>query len=265
MFRNYISRQFLATNGTRLLASAALLASFSSSVSAQNREPDSGLSKWSFGLGVSTTDKVYRDFDRKVTPLPLVTYENKWVSVGLPVSDIKLWSGESLSFRVRARFSGEGYEAKDSPFLEGMEERKFSAWVGGAVIWKTDFANVSGELLADAMGNSKGTRAKVQIDRRFNAGGFGITPRLAAEWVDDKYVDYYYGVRESEARTGRARYDGKSTTNMQIGVRVDYSMARHHTMFLDLGTTRVGGSIKNSPIVDKSNQTSLALGYVYRF
>lgn len=265
MSRHVLSRHSLAPARLGLIVAVAVSAAWAPSAFAQTDDADDGGGQWSLGLGAAVIDKVYRDFDREVLPLPVVSYENKWVSVGIPTSDFKAWSGESLSFRVRARFSADGYEAKDSPFLAGMDEREFSVWVGGAVLWKTDFANISGEVLADAMGNSKGTRAKLQIDRRFAAGKFGFTPRLAAEWVDDKYVNYYYGVKQSEVRADRGFYEGESTTNMQVGLRVDYTPARHHMVFLDVGAARVGSSIKDSPLVDKSNQTSLALGYVYHF
>jgi len=39
--------------------------------------------------------------------------------------------------RLRARYALEGYDAGDSPFLVGMEDRKASLWLGGAAIWKT--------------------------------------------------------------------------------------------------------------------------------
>lgn len=265
MSRHLLPRHSLAPAKLVLAAAMAVSAAWAQSASAQTSNTDDGGGPWSLGLGAVSIDKVYRDFDPEVLALPVVSYENRWVSAGLPVSDFKAWSGESLSFRARARFSTEGYEAEDSPFLAGMDERKPSVWVGGAVLWKTDFANISGEVLTDALGNSKGTRARVQVDRRFAAGRFGFAPRLAAEWVDDKYVDYYYGVKQAEVLASRAFHAGESTTNMQVGVRVDYTPARHHMVFLDAGATRVGSTIEDSPLVDRSNQTSLAVGYVHRF
>lgn len=240
----------------------ALLASATWAPTALAKDADS---RWSLGLGVATIDKVYRDYDREILPLPLVSYESERFSIGIPVSDFKLYSTHALSFRLRARFSNDGYEADDSPFLAGMSDRKFSLWAGGAVVWHTHLADISAEFLADALGNSKGTRAKVQMDRRFAAGKFGITPRIAAEWLDDKYVDYYYGVKQSEVRAGRAFHEGKSTTNLQVGLRVDYMPARTHLFFLDVGSTRVGSGIEASPLVDTTRQTSLGLGYVHRF
>lgn len=222
-------------------------------------------SSWGLGAGVAVVEKPYRDFETDTIGLPVVSYENKWISASIPTFDVKLYEPGALSFRLRARYAGDGYEADDSPVLAGMEDRKASLWAGAAVIWKTEYANVTGEFLADAMGKSKGTRARLQVDRRFAAGKFGFTPRLAAEWVDDKYVDYYYGVRQSEATATRAFYEGKATTNIHAGLRVDYTPARHHMLFLDLGASRFGSTVKDSPLVDKPNQTSIALGYVYRF
>lgn len=254
----------LAPSKLSIMAAVALCTTWAPSAFARDAQPKEG-GQWALGLSAVVLDKPYRDFDREVLPFPLISYESKWISATVPTFDFKAYSTEPLSLRLRARWSGDGYEAKDSPFLSGMDKRKSSLWGGGALTWKTDFANLSGEVLADAMGNSKGTRAKLQIDRRFAAGKFGFTPRLAAEWVDDKYVNYYYGVQQSEARAGRASYEGKSTTNVQFGLRMDYSPSRHHSMFVDVGATRFGSSIKDSPLVDKTTGTSITLGYAYRF
>lgn len=249
-----------------VIAAIALSGLWAASVSAQTQaSSEPGQSSWGLGVGVIAVDKPYRNFKTKAEGMPVVSYENKWISASIPTFDVKLYTGDTLSFRLRARYAGDGYEADDSPFLAGMAERKSSLWAGGAVIWKTDFANFTGEILADAMGKSKGTRSRVQVDRRFVAGKFGVTPRLAAEWVDDKYVDYYYGVRPSEVTATRTFYEGKSTTNIHVGLRVDYTPAQHHTLFLDLGASRFGSTVKDSPLVDKPNQSSIGLGYIYRF
>jgi len=226
---------------------------------------ESGESKWSVGVAGGMNYKVYRDFDNKVSGLPLLTYENNWVHVFGPGVDVKLPSLGPVSFRLRGRFIGEGYKASDSPFLQGMNDRDSSFWVGGAATWRTGFADLSTEVLGDAMGNSKGTRAKLQIDRRFAAGSFGFTPRLAAEWVDSKYVNYYYGVTQGEVGAGRPSYQGDSTVNTEIGMRIDWRVAPKHAVFLDMGATRMGSAIKNSPLVEKDTQYGVRVGYSYRF
>lgn len=250
-----------------LVAAIALSAPWASSALAQSQDADQPRSSsWGLGIGAVAVEKPYRDIKSETFALPVVTYENKWIAAAIPTFDVKLYSGDALSLRLRARYAGgDGYEAGDSPYLAGMDERKASAWAGVAVLWKTEIVNVSAEFLADALSESKGTRARLQVDRRFAAGKWGFTPRLAAEWVDDKYVNYYFGVRQSEVTGTRAFYEGKATTNIHGGVRVDYTPARHHTLFLDLNATRFGSTVKDSPLVDKPNQTSIGLGYVYRF
>lgn len=222
-------------------------------------------SQWGIGVGVGFERKPYRDFDDEVKVLPLLMYVNKYVSVLGPIVDVHLPSAGPLSFRLRARYAGDGYEAGDSPYLAGMEERKASFWLGGAATWRNETANLSAELLADASGHSKGTRFKVQVDRRFTTGAFGWTPRLAAQRLDRKYVDYYYGVQASEARTGRPRHQGEAATNMEVGLRLDYAAAPKHDVFVDLSATRLGEAIKDSPLVERSYSTALRLGYLYRF
>lgn len=252
-------RAAVTTLGVTLFCSAAALA--------QNSQTDSGAqSQWSFGLGAVTVQKAYRNIDRYNMAMPLVNYDNKWISFSVPKLDIKLYSDPSVSFRLRARYAGSnGYKSGDSPYLAGMDERKGGFWAGGAAIWKHDIADVSAELLGDASGNSKGARFKLQVDRRFGVGTFGFTPRLGGEWYDRKSVDYYYGVKASEARIGRAAYQGDASDAVEAGLRIDYSPARQHTLFLDLGVTRFGNAIKDSPLLGKSSQSTVSLGYLYRF
>lgn len=225
----------------------------------------SGDAQWSLGLGAALIKKPYKDFDDKPLAFPLVTYEDDWLRVYGPGADLKIVSTEPMSIALRARYGFEGYKADDSPYLAGMEKRKNSVWAGFAVDWRSQVINVSVEALGDALRNSKGSRARIQLDHRFTLDAIGITPRLSAEWVDRKYVNYYYGVQPSEVRSGRALYEADSTVNAGIGVRFDYSPAKHHTLFLDASYTRLGNSIKNSPLVARDNQGAVSLGYVYRF
>lgn len=255
----YNALTLAAALGLGITCSTAVLAQTSSV------EATPSQSEWSLGGGVITKQKVYRGIDRDNFVLPLATYENKWVSLGVPRADLKFYSTENMSFRLRARFDGDGYDPEDSSFLAGMEKRKSSIWVGGAFLWKNDIANLTAEVLTDSMGNSKGTRASVQVDRRFGFGSFGLTPRLGVEWYDKKFVNYYYGVRASEATASRGAYQGDSTTAMDVGLRLDYSPAARHTLFLDVSGRRFGSSIKDSPIVEKATQTTVGLGYLYRF
>lgn len=224
-----------------------------------------GESQWGLGFAAASDRKPYRAFDNKTQGLPLVTYENRYVSILGPGLDLKLPSAGPVSFRLRARYANDGYEPQDSPFLAGMDKRKAGFWLGGAATWHAGFANLSAELLADASGNSDGMQFKLRLDRRFQAGAFDITPRISANWVDKKYVDYYYGVRSYEVRADRSLYEGRSTVNVEVGLRLGYALAPKQTVFLDVSASSLGSGVKDSPLVDRSSATAVRVGYIYRF
>ncbi len=222
-------------------------------------------SQWGIGAIVSSEKIPYSDFDDKAEGLPLLLYENRVIRFVGTTLDWKLHSSETSSFGLRLRYSGEGYEAKDSPFLRGMEERHGGVWAGGYGGWNTSWAKLSAEVLADASGESGGTRLSFGLERSFASGNFEFTPYFSTHFLDGKYVDYYYGVQANEATSARAAYLGKSTLNLQAGLRVDYALTPKQRLSLDLSTTRLGTEIKNSPIVDRSRQNSVRLGYLYLF
>lgn len=225
---------------------------------------DAPTSAWGAGLAVSADRKPYRDFDDKARPLPLITYENRWIHIAGPGVDLKLPSAGPVGLRLRSRFGFEGYEAKDSPWLAGMQERKGSLWLGAAASWDTGPVQLSAELLADASGHSKGRQFTLKAERRFQLGAWDITPRLALQQQDRKYVDYYYGVEGAEARAGRPAYEGSSAVNLQAGLRVGYALAPRQWMFVDVSSTRLASAIKDSPLVNRSSQPAVTAGWLYR-
>jgi len=222
-------------------------------------------SQWGLGLVTLYDRKPYRSFDNKAKALPFIFYDSRWVSLIGPTLDLKLLPTDSLSFSARLHYAGDGYEPGDSPYLAGMAERKASFWAGGAISWKTDLATLSAELLGDASRKSKGKRASLGIEREFKAGDFDFTPRVALHRFDGKYVNYYYGVSADESTSTRRYYGGKSTTNIEAGVRIGYSLAPRHNLSLDLSTIRLGSSIKESPLVERSRQDGVRFGYLYLF
>ncbi len=246
-----------------LLTMAAAMTS--SGALAQETHFKRGESQWGIGVGVDVQREAYRDMDNDTQGIPLIYFENYWVRVLGPSVELKLPPAGPVSFRLKARYSLDGYEASDSPYLAGMAEREGGFWVGGEATWRTPFVNLSAELLGDASGKSEGRQFKLQADRRFGFGQFSFTPRLAAIQLDEKYVGYYYGVNASEAIPGRSQYGGDSTVNVEVGLRIDYALSPKQNVFLDLRSTRLGDGIKDSPLIDRSSQTGLRVGYLYRF
>jgi outer membrane protein len=222
------------------------------------------------GLGVGVFQSPYLGDDNKTRALPLLHYENRWLRVVGTSADLKLgqWalgSASSIAVTGRLKYDGLGYKAADALVLAGMDERKGGFWAGGSATWMNPWVRATAEWTADASSHSKGQKASLQLDRRFSVGSLGITPRIQAQWLDKKYVDYYFGVKANEATSTRSQYTGKAATALEVGLRLDYALAPKQTLFLDISATQLPDAIKLSPIVGRSSLSRATMGYLYRF
>jgi outer membrane scaffolding protein for murein synthesis (MipA/OmpV family) len=235
-------------------------------VSFGQQKPDGAAAPWAIGLGVATSQRPYAGDSNKTIPFPFVSYENDYFRIAGIGADLKLGAAGPFTFAVRAKYAfADGYKSGDAPILDGMQDRKGSLWLGPAVQWKTDIAKLSFEVLGDALGKSKGIEARLGAEHDFHAGAFLFTPRVAAEFVDSKYVNYYYGVTAAEATSTRAAYEGKSTVNLEGGLRTAFLIDPANSIFVDVGIKALGKGITDSPLVDRKTTASVAAGYVYRF
>lgn len=220
---------------------------------------------WGAGLLVSSEIRPYRGVGTETQLFPVLQYENAWIDIWGPVIDLKLRDEGPLLLVLRARYIGSGYDAGDSPALAGMQDRKDSVWLGSKVQWRASMAHFSAEWLVDGSGHSKGQQLKLQAETLMHAGPVRIVPRVGLQWQDAKLVHYYYGVNASEARAGRAAYQGKAAFNPEIGARFVYALTPAQSTFVDVSATALDSTIKRSPIVERSWVPALRLGYVYRF
>lgn len=239
-----------------------------------NGQGDGPPSGWALGVGAITMQKAYTGIDRENIAIPFVQYENRWVSIIGPQVGFKLLSLEpapshSVNIDLVARWDGSGYDdddIEDTPILRGMDEREGGVWAGARIEWNSGWGKVGAAVLADASSKSEGHRVELGIEKTWQIGSrMTLTPRLGATWHDRKSVDYYYGVRANEARAGRAAYLGRSGVNAEAGVRALYLFDRRHAAFVDAGVTRLASEITDSPLVDRSTENRVLLGYLYRF
>lgn len=222
-------------------------------------------SQWGLGLAMASSMQPYRGVGTRSRVLPVLQYENAMFRVFGPMVDLKLPNVGPAQLSLRAQYMDDGYKPSDSAFLAGMSERKGGFWLGLRSDWHTPVAHLSAEWLGDAAGNSNGQHVKLVVDRLFPVGRFGFAPRLGLQWQDKKNVNYHYGVRASEARADRPAYEAKAALNTELGLRVFYGISMSQSVFLDMSSTALGASIKDSPLVDRSRVSGVRLGYLNRF
>lgn len=219
---------------------------------------------WGLGVGVALREQAYADIESQNIALPVIFFKNRWVSFFGNNLDLKLLNGP-ITLSVRAEYSLDGYEPSDSPALRGMTERRDGLWYGGAVSWENDVVDISASYLTDGANNSGGQRARVTLQRSFKHGKFEFTPRLAATWMSEDYIDYYYGVRTAEVLPTRHAYVGDTAVNFATGLRTTWRFKPKQSLFLNLAVELLDDVIQESPIVDARIETSVVFGYVYTF
>lgn len=256
-----------------LPAVAALL--FGTPAGAQGIGPgddDDDESSWGLGIGVANSQKPYAGIGRQTRAIPMIQFENRYVRIMGPGVEVKLPSlalsdTQALKFSlVGRRNMGGGYEADDAPILAGMAERKGGFWVGAKVEWKTDLLNLGAEASADASGHSKGRKFGLGVSKPWHLGRqFMLVPRLGLTWYDRKHNDYYFGVRDAEARPDRPAYRAGAGTNVEVGLNGLYMFDRHHSAMLGVSANSLSRPVKDSPLVGRSSESRVFLAYVHRF
>ncbi|WP_246794450.1 MipA/OmpV family protein [Burkholderia perseverans] len=218
---------------------------------------------WGLGAGVGIESSPYRGDGSKVSPIPLLYFDDKWVHVLGTTLDLKAGEWHHVSVALRARFGlFDGYKESDAPALNGMQNRNGALWYGPALAWKTAFGTLSGDFL---LGGNKGEQAKLEFGRSFEAGRFSIEPHIGAQWYSSKYDNYYYGVMPSEARIGRPAYTSGASWAFTVGSRVNYRLTEHQRILFDVGVAHLGSNVTNSPIVGRRYVPEASVGYLYQF
>ncbi|HEJ9097154.1 TPA: MipA/OmpV family protein [Serratia odorifera] len=228
-------------------------------------------SVWGLGVGVVSSQKAYKSIDRDTSVMPLLHVDNRYfhffgTGLELKLPGLALSETQRLNFGLIGRYDGAGYHADDSPVLDGMAERKGGLWGGVRIEWQTALVNLHADWTHDVSGNSKGQQIALAADRSWRIGdSVTLTPRFGLTWHDDKYTDYYYGVRAEEARAGRPAYQGEAGIDVEIGMRAIYAFNPHHAVMFDVQATRLSTEIGDSPITERTTENRFFLGYAYYF
>jgi outer membrane protein len=267
-FSRYLATVLMAGPGLLVIGSAQAQARPPAQVPAESIEAPHAVdqTQWALGAAFNSQNSPYRGVTKRVSAIPLVLYESRYLHFFGTTFDLKLPTiADQLQFTFRAKYAlGDGYKASDSANLQGMEDRKGSVWGGVTAVWDNPFVKLSAELLT--AGSTKGSTVKLSAEHGFIVDSrFKLTPHASAVRMNSQYVDYYYGVKSNEVTADRAAYTGQSTTNVEVGLRADYALTPKQLILLDVSETRRGSGITNSPLVDKSSSFGFRLGYLYKF
>ena len=93
-----------------------------------------------------------------------------------------------------------------------------------------------------------------------------ISPRPYLQLWDQKYTNYYFGVKANEIDPTRNRfeYNPNAATNYGFLIRSVYTEGPWE-YFLSFGKKYYGKEVENSPTVKMRNEGRIVIGFAYSF
>ncbi|MDD7994553.1 MltA-interacting protein MipA [Kosakonia sp. H7A] len=244
----------------KLLALGVLTAGSAFAANAENT--------FSLGAGVGVVETPYKQYDRDVLPIPVITYEGDdfWFrGIG---GGYYLWNDDADKLSITAYYSPWQFKPKDSDNnqLRQLERRKATMMAGLSYIHNTPYGFLRTTLAGDVLDNSNGITWDAAWLYAYHNGGLTVTPGIGVEWNSDNQNEYYYGVSASEARrSGLNSYDPDSSWNPYLELSVSYRLTDSWSIYGTGRYTHLSDEIKDSPMVDKSWAGLLSTGVTYRF
>ena len=216
------------------------------------------------GLAAVSSPSPYAGVDeRPVTVVPFANFEaGRFYLRGLEAG-YRLAEGEAFSAAAILQPRFQSYSPGDSPALDGMEARRRTAEGGlraGVRLgrWKVGLRGVS-----DLLGRHDGQTVTFDAGVRLGGPRLGVTPSAGLQWQSANFVDYYYGVRASEARPDRPAYTGQAAFNPFLGASVRWRLGGRWGVFALARHAWLDSAITDSPIVDRGTDNSGVLALTY--
>ena len=160
--------------------------------------------KATIGVGVAAKKNLrfenrYEDMDKNVLikTIPFITGSYGRLSLGGQGIGVRVAGNPGINATVFINRQGDRYQGA------GMAPRKDSAFVGGVL----KFMKYGLAVSRDINGRSKGWSTQINYGEFFVlTESLMLRAGLAVDWNDDRYAEYYYGVRKSEATNTRREY-----------------------------------------------------------
>ncbi|MCO7191219.1 MULTISPECIES: MipA/OmpV family protein [unclassified Pseudoalteromonas] len=203
-----------------------------------------------YGIGLGVSEEIYQGYDRRVIPLPILGYRGDKLSILGPFISYEILEINDIELVLQASPRFQGYDESDSDVFKGMAERDFSMDGGVGIKYERENWKFGISAVHDVLDKSDGYEVSTSLAKVYKSGPFFYEPSLSVSYLDSHHVDYYYGVRLSEATSARPQYVGDNATNVALGFSISTPIFFGGFTQLAFDYTWFDDSITDSPLVD---------------
>ena len=220
------------------------------------------------GLGLGYESGIYKDMDAETNVIPFFLYERGNFFIKGFEAGYKLINNTSFDISVRARLAQEGYDADDSDFLTGMEDRDPAAELGLAATYETGLGKWTVAGWADMSDKHDGFSLDMDWEKSFQLNqNWRIAPHAGISLRSSDLNDYYYGVEAHEVnrKIGRTAYNADSGSIFKAGLSATYIMDPNQMIRFGATFKSYSDEIADSSIVEDDSSLQANIIYVYAF
>ncbi len=217
------------------------------------------------GPGTWITIEPYKGLHSTVYPIPVVAVVSAPFYFFIDTAGCRVFSDSNMTFDFIGKIRTDGYDASRSDYLDGMHDRHMSFDIGGDFGISSDWGDIHARILTDTLSQYDGQEFRVTYAKPFTFEQSKIRPFVGFALLSSNLADYYYGVRNDEAKPGRPPYNPGSSVNWFVGINANYQFDDRWTLFTSLTYYWLDDNIRNSPIVDRDYTMSILAGAMYRF
>ncbi|MCM5510021.1 MULTISPECIES: MipA/OmpV family protein [Vibrio] len=252
-----------------ILGGCALLVSASSHATVHIKHGNvyTNENTWLIGAGLSFGQELYRGT------------ENEWipeVDIGYLGNDFSLTSSglgyrflgsdtSPINLSVKVNLSHSGYEADDSEFLKGMQEREATYDASLVSDFYTPWGVSSAYIAHDIMGRYKSYNLGLTQFFPIDMGKITFTPSMSLHYFSKKFTQYYFGIESNEENISRPRYSTDSEIAVDFSYYFSYEFSSKWQIINSTSWVLYGNEIKNSPIISNDHQFYSSLSAYYYF
>ena len=221
------------------------------------------------GLGPYVQTQPYSNVAPLLLVSPVIFFDNslfyvRWSRFGMYFLGNK---GEDISwgFSLSAQPRTFGYEPTDSDEVKGMDARKNS--FEGGLAFSASYKDYYIETMAltDVFERYDSWILKTEVGAEYTLGDFSFYPSLIVTYQSDDFVNYYYGVRDTEATASRPKYNAKAGFQLGAQTYINYPLTDNMSAFVNLRADKIPSSAANSPIVNEEYIYSGLVSLIYTF
>lgn len=212
-------------------------------------------------LYVASDNEDQRQYDL----VPLYLYNGKRVFFRGTAGGIRLLDTDNVEFNLMGRYRFNRLDPYRNAFFEGIEERRQTVDAGVEVRLRGGWGMLNANYLTDTLDRHNGESAEVSYRYIFDRGRFSFSPFITWAWYDADLTNYYFGVREAEARPDRPEYTPGESQWFGFGMNTTWWISDRIQFFANVGFNGVDTVVRDSPLVEEDTQSAFFAGGTYIF